>query len=255
MSVLACESLHKAFGGIRAVNDVSFTVRRSCIKALIGPNGAGKTTVLNIISGFIEPTSGRIFLNGREISSLPIHRRASLGIGRTFQNIELFPHMTVLENVMVGYHGRLSSGFIGAAMRFPAIAREERKTRERALEVLSFVGLEECREQKAGSLAFGMQRLVEVARALASAPDLLLLDEPAAGLNNRETERLGELILRIRNEGMTIILIEHDMDLVMAIADELAVLNFGALIAEGTPREIQQNQVVIEAYLGGSTGA
>ena len=248
--LLEIRNVKKSFGGIRAVDGVSFEVNPGRIKAIIGPNGAGKTTLFNLISGLYPLDSGEIRFKGRRISGLKPHRIASMGIVRTFQNVRLFPEMTVLENVMVGAHRLGKSGFLASIFKLPGTVREERRIREIAMEMLEFVGLADQADLPAGELPLGRQRLVELARALAARPELLLLDEPAAGLNIKETEELGELIVRIRERGVTIALIDHDMSLVMDISDEVVALNEGRKIAEGTPEEIRSNPLVIKAYLG-----
>ncbi len=233
-----------------AVNDVSFGVAPGQVKAVIGPNGAGKTTLFNIITGFLTPQRGRIIYQDTEIQGEPPHQVASRGIARTFQLVQLFDHMTVLENVMVGCHRLSRAGLLAGALRLPWTRREEMDIRRRAWETLELVGLAGRAHQPAAVLPLGLKRLLEVARALASEPRLLLLDEPASGLDRVETERLGETILALRDRGITILLVEHDMSLTMEVADEIAVLNYGRLIAEGPPRAIQKHPEVIAAYLG-----
>jgi len=225
-------------------------VAKGSITGIIGPNGAGKTTLFNIATGIYPPSEGKVLLEGTDISQFPPERRARLGLVRTFQNIELFGKMTVLENVMVGLHTQSSSGLFACSFRMPWQMSEERRIREKALEWLEFTGISDLADVEAGTLSFGKGRLLEIARAMALEPKLLLMDEPAAGLNSRETAELAELIKRIRDHGVTVGLVEHDMDLVMDICDALVVLNLGAMLAEGTPREIQENQAVITAYLG-----
>ena len=250
MALLRLIQLGKRFGGLQAVNDVGFSLRQGVIKAVIGPNGAGKTTLFNLISGALAPTSGEIRFQGRAIQGLKPYRIAALGIARTFQNIKMFAGMTALENVMVGRHVQSSAGFVASMLRTPRCRREEVAIREKALELLDFLGIADCADSEATSLSFGQQRAVELARALALEPKLLLLDEPAAGLNIYETAEVGRLIARIRDLGVTILLVEHDMSLVMDISEEIVVLSFGEKIAEGLPTEIQNNPEVIKVYLG-----
>lgn len=238
------------FGGITALEDISFTVGKGTITGVIGPNGAGKTTLFNIATGIYSQTSGQIFLEGSDISRVPADRLASRGLVRTFQNIELFGTMTVLENVMVGLHTRSHSGIFSCMGKMPWHIKEERQIRSRALEWLEFCGIADLAGHIAGSLPFGRGRMLEIARAMAVEPRIMLMDEPAAGLNNRETNELAGLIRKIRSTGVTVALVEHDMELVMDICDRIVVLNLGKLLAEGTPREIQENASVIAAYLG-----
>ncbi|MCB2217920.1 ABC transporter ATP-binding protein [Desulfofustis glycolicus] len=250
MALLAVSNLGKQFGGLQAVSEVSFSVERGMIKAVIGPNGAGKTTLFNLITGSLTPSSGSVLLDGRDITGHRPHQIASFGIARTFQNIKLFPGMTVLENVMIGRHIRSSGGFIASMLHLPWVLAEEQRIRQAALERLEMLGIAELAELEATSLAFGQQRAVELARALAMEPDLLLLDEPAAGLNIYETAEVGRLISSIRQLGITVLLVEHDMSLVMDISDEIVVLSFGRKIAEDVPEAIQSNEEVIKVYLG-----
>lgn len=248
--MLELTSVHKYFGGLHAVNDVSFKVRPGTVKAVIGPNGAGKTTLFNLIAGGLEPSSGTITFKGRGIQGFKPHRVAELGLARTFQNIKLFHGMTALENVMLGRHIRSRSGFLAGMFNLPRTWKEEKDIRARAMELLEQLTIADYADVEATSLAFGQQRAVEMARALATEPDLLLLDEPAAGLNIYETAEIGRLIGRIRDMGITVLLVEHDMSLVMDISDEIVVLSFGEKIAEAVPEEIQRNSDVIRIYLG-----
>jgi branched-chain amino acid transport system ATP-binding protein len=253
--LLDVRALVKRFGGVTAVNALNMTVRAGDIHALIGPNGSGKTTTLNVISALYRADGGSIRFDGTELIGRPSHAIARLGIARTFQNIRLFGELSVVENVMIGRHVRTRVGFIGALLPGGATAREERATRERAHELLEFVGLESAAGAAARSLPYGDQRRVEIARALASEPRLLLLDEPAAGMNPAETDTLVALLRRIRDQGTTLLLIEHDMNLVMSVSDRITVLNFGQHIAEGPPDEVARNRDVITAYLGGTLDA
>ncbi len=248
--ILVLNNIWKSFGGMMSLSDVSISVPRNRIKAVIGPNGAGKTTLFNIISGALNPNKGSIIFEGQPINGLPSHKRTFLGIGRTFQTVKLFKQMSVRENVMVGRHCRSSSEFFSCGLRFPKSRIEEKKIAERADAELDFVGAYDMKNQVAGSLPIGLQKTVEVARALATDPKLILLDEPAGGLNDKETERFSELIKKIQERGITVLLVEHDMRLVMNISDEIAVLNYGEKIAEGAPEAIKNNKKVIEAYLG-----
>jgi branched-chain amino acid transport system ATP-binding protein len=232
------------------VEQVGFDVPKGSIRAVIGPNGAGKTTLFNLVTGFLAPQQGRIVYRGKDIQGLPAHRVARQGIARTFQLVQLFDHMTVLENVMVGRHRLSRSGLLAGALQFPWTRSEEKVIQAKAMEALEFVGLSDRAQQPAAILPLGLKRMLEIARALAAAPDLLLLDEPASGLDAVETERLKDLVLDLRDQGITILLVEHDMGLTMEVADEIAVLNYGKLIADGPPRVIQKNPEVIAAYLG-----
>jgi branched-chain amino acid transport system ATP-binding protein len=250
--ILEIKKLTKVFQGLTAVSDVSFGVGERIIKALIGPNGAGKTTLFNMVSGLLTPTRGTIRFKGEEINSYPPHQRAKRGLSRTFQIIRPFAEMTVLENVMVGCHLRTRTGLIAAAFRLPLCRLDERKAKEKAIQELEFLGLEDKAYQLAGSLPMGEQRLMEIARSLATDPLLVLFDEPAAGLNEKETDHLAEDLLKIRGRGITILLVEHDMRMVMKVSDEIVVINYGMMIAQGTPSEIRNNPEVITAYLGKS---
>ena len=249
-SLLRIESVSKAFGGVQALWNISFDLPSGLIQGLIGPNGAGKTTLFNLITGIYKPDEGKIHFDNKQIQGRQVHELVMLGIARTFQNVEIFGSMNVVENVMVGRHVRSRCGFWGAVSRVPWMLREERKTFEKAMEILSFVGIEELAYRKSSELPFGWQRLLEIARALASNPKLLLLDEPAAGLNATETRQLGQLLKKIRLKGTTLLLVEHDMSLTMEICDRIVVLDQGKKLAEGTPRQIQSNKAVMAAYLG-----
>jgi branched-chain amino acid transport system ATP-binding protein len=248
--LLKIERLRKEFGGVTAVDDLNFGAEDRTITSIIGPNGAGKTTVFNLITGFIRPTRGKAIFDGIEISGRKPHEISAIGIARTFQNVQIFPEMTVLENVMVGRHIRSRAGLLFSIITPPFFRREEDQIRSDAARWLSFAGMESHAQKTAGSLPLGNQRMLEIARALAAEPRLLLLDEPASGLNARETLAMGGLIQRIKDMGVTVLLVEHDMELVMDISDRVVVVNFGHRIAEGTPSEVQVNPDVIAAYLG-----
>ncbi len=250
MTILQVQGLSKRFGGLQAVDGVSFPLRQGTIKAVIGPNGAGKTTLFNLIAGMLTPTAGEITYQGKAIQGLPPFRVAAQGIARTFQNIKMFAGMTALENVMVGRHVQSKAGFLASMLRTSGCRAEERAIHKKSLELLDFLGIADCAETLATNLAFGQQRAVEMARALALEPTLLLLDEPAAGLNIYETAEIARLIVRIRDLGVTVLLVEHDMSLVMDISDEIVVLSFGRKIAEDIPTVIQRDPEVIKVYLG-----
>ena len=253
--LLAVSGLYKAYGGIIPVKDVSFTISPGKVHALIGPNGAGKTTLINLISGHVPPDRGHILFAGAEIARMPAHRIAASGIARTFQNLKLFGHLSALDNVLIGAHLHVETGLGAALTGLPANRRAEAEAREEALALLSELGLGERAGDAASALPYGLQRRLEIARALATRPRLLLLDEPAAGLNPQETHELGAVIRRIQAAGITILLIEHHMDLVMGISDHVIVLDYGEKIAEGTPETIRRNPKVVAAYLGLEEGA
>jgi len=248
--MLEVKGIKQVFGGVTALDDVSFTVSQGDITGVIGPNGAGKTTLFNIITGIYSKTAGSIHFCNTDISDIPAERLATLGMVRTFQNIELFGQMTVLENVMVGLHSRSHCGILSCSLKLPWASSEERKIRSEALKWLDFAGISDLADIEAANLSFGKGRMLEIARAMACDPKMLLMDEPAAGLNSHETQGLANLIRSIRDKGVSVVLVEHDMELVMDICDRIVVLNLGKKLAEGTPREIQENVEVISAYLG-----
>ncbi|NDJ34567.1 MAG: ABC transporter ATP-binding protein [Chloroflexi bacterium] len=254
-TLLSVENVDMVFGGLKALNEVTTQILHGQIKGIIGPNGAGKSTLFNVVTGIYTPTNGDVCLNAESLVGLKPNEIAERGIARTFQTIRLFGDMSVLENVMVGQHVRTRTTFLAAALRLPAARREERAMRERAHELLALCGIPDKADTLAGNLPFGQQRIVEIARALATDPKLLVLDEPASGLTGVERDELVALIRRLRDDGMTIVLVEHDMQLVMNLVDEVLVLDYGRAIAEGPPDQIKTDPAVIAAYLGEDAGS
>ena len=251
LPVLDVRNLGIDFGGLTAVDSFNITIGPTEISGLIGPNGAGKTTIFNLLTGVYQPTRGSVLVNGIDIKGMPIHKVNKLGIARTFQNIRLFTDMTALDNVKVGMHNNIKCSFVESLLHLPSYRRSEEKANQKAMELLEFMGLAEFADVKAGSLPYGVQRRLEIVRALATNPSIILLDEPAAGMNPSETAELMHQIRRIRDTfHIAIFLIEHDMNLVMNVCEAIAVVNYGRIIAKGTPEEIRSNPAVIEAYLG-----
>ena len=248
--ILETRNIGIQFGGLKAVDNVDFKAEEGEITALIGPNGAGKTTLFNLIAGFYQPTSGKVYFKGQDITSLKPYQRTRIGLARTFQNINLFKDMSVMDNALVGQHCRMTYDPITAMLSLPGKRKQEKQSREEIMKILDFMGLANVANEKAGSLSYGMQKNLEIARAMATKPELLLLDEPASGLNTQELDQLSQRVLRMRDMGITVVLIEHKMDVVMNISHKIMVLNFGECIAFGTPEEISADQQVIEAYLG-----
>jgi len=250
MALLEVERLSKSFGGVRAVQDVSFSVERGVVYSVIGPNGAGKTTLFNLITGIYSSSEGDIRFDGRSIAGVPAHDLASLGMARTFQNLQICMNMSALENVMVGAHLQLDRNLIKAMLRFPGLARRDRKMREEARELMGFVGLGGYWNRAASSMPYGALKRLEIARALAAKPRMLFLDEPAAGLNSKETAEIDQLVRKVADSKVTVVLVEHDMKMVMNISDRILVLDYGKKLTEGTAREVRENPDVIAAYLG-----
>ncbi len=249
-NILETQGIGIQFGGLKAVNNVNFTAGEGEITALIGPNGAGKTTLFNLIAGFYAPTAGKVFFKGEDITALKPYQRTRIGLARTFQNINLFADMSVMDNALVGQHCRMTYYPISAMLSLPNKHRQEKASRKEVMEMLDFMGLADVAEEKAGSLSYGKQKNLEIARAMATKPELLLLDEPASGLNTQELDQLSQRVLAMRDRGISVVLIEHKMDVVMTISHKVMVLNFGETIAFGPPEEVSADPHVIEAYLG-----
>lgn len=249
--MLEVTSVVKKFGGLTAVDNLSFKVEKGTIHSIIGPNGAGKTTLVNMITGVYKVDSGSVFLDGSDITNISTNKLVYRGICRTFQNLEICDNMTVLENVLLGFDKYMDKNILRSSFRFMSILEDEKRYKDRAMHLLSLIGLEEFANQKAQNLSYGILKKLEIIRALATSPELILLDEPVAGLNPRETKEVSELIQKVVKDEVTVILIEHDMKMVMDISDHITVMNFGQKLAQGTPKEIVNNKDVIEAYLGG----
>ena len=249
-NILETQGIGIQFGGLKAVNNVNFAAGEGEITALIGPNGAGKTTLFNLIAGFYAPTAGNVFFKGEDITSLKPYQRTRIGLARTFQNINLFADMSVMDNALVGQHCRMTYDPISAMLSLPNKHKQEKASRKEVMEMLDFMGLSDVAEEKAGSLSYGKQKNLEIARAMATRPELLLLDEPASGLNTQELDQLSQRVLAMRDRGITVVLIEHKMDVVMTISHKVMVLNFGETIAFGPPEAVSADPHVIEAYLG-----
>ena len=250
MSLLEIKGLSKSFGGVQAVQELEYTVETGKIHSIIGPNGAGKTTLFNMVTGIFKPSGGEVHFNGQDVTGLPVYELAALGISRSFQNLQVFFNMTVLENVMVGRHLHCRRGFLRSLLHTPAITRSDEDARHRAAELLEWVGLKTYVDDHTDSLPYGALKRMEIARALACEPKLLLLDEPAAGLNSKETQEIDELIQQISDSGITVILVEHDMRLVMGVSDHILVMDHGQKLTEGTAEEVRENPDVVAAYLG-----
>ncbi len=250
MSLLRVEGLSKVFGGVHAVEDLSFTINKGHIHSIIGPNGAGKTTLLNLITGIYKPSAGRVLLDGVDVTAQPVAALAAKGMSRTFQNLQVFFNMTALENVMVGAHLHVDRRFLPSLLRFASVRRHDSESAERCIELMSFVGVEKWRNTDASAMPYGALKRLEIARAMASRPKLLLLDEPAAGLNATESREIDAVIKKIAAQGVTVVLVEHDMKMVMGISDHILALDYGRKLAEGTPAEVRANPEVVAAYLG-----